>query len=725
MITKVQRVVIFRVPGAESAANADRLAATVAKAGFDVIITPYWPDDFVHDGGQSPLLARDIGSAPRVSAFAFRNLFGFDLDLADLSAHLFATQPVTPDLLLPESIWNQHLRGVAYAAARFLDDIKADIVLVPHGAEVVSRLLAEMTTTTSRKLLFWESAFFPGFHYVDPCAPHFFRGEARLDAISLPAGRRPDIEAFIDRWRTGRVSKYSQADSPAPRQSLERWIATDQRPVLFLAGQIATDANAVVGLGDHDSLADIYRDALNAVPADWRIVYKPHPLAQEDVLAGFAAPSDRLLRTDADIHDIFAVSAAVMAFSSNVGLEALLAGLPVALLGRPIYSGRGLTCDLAAPDELTAWLATRPPAPDPGAVSAFLALMLDECLTAEGDADGLARLIAEADAHRRKPRLPWYGSTVQALGHAVRALSAALAPDRTLAQALAALPDAHRRTLFRQVTPEALATHPFGGPVAETGRLAPRPRPVLGSTRVVHDDLKLEECIDPQAALAHALAQAGGGATLCLTLPSAETCPTDAVQRLTRADLERLFSRCDPPRTARILGLEGDRWTSADHAPTWVVLIGPPGQALAAPHGRASFMPWILPPQAFSYRQPTAVTPRGAHVQIAPGDPVVFGPYLTIPRGAWRATWRIRPASLRGRIRALFKTPRLALDVLEHLDNQLVVVARTTFAAPSLVFTAKADARYEFRISGGQGVSDGIIFEGLALALGVENQLAG
>lgn len=716
MTTNVQRVVIFRVPGAESAANAARLSMTAAKAGFDVVIAPYWPDGLDAGERQPTLLARDIGSAPRLSAFAFRELYGFDLDLADLSAHLFASQPVTPDFLLPESIWSQHLRGLAHTAAQFLNERRADIVLVPHGAEVVSRLLAEMTMATHRTLLFWESAFFPGFHYVDPCGPHFFRGECRLDAFSLPAGRRPDAEAFIDHWRTDRMSKYSQVDSHAPRQDLERWIAADQRPVLFLAGQISTDANAVVGLGDHDSLADIYRDALSAAPADWRIVYKPHPLAQEDVLAGFDAPADRFLRTDANIHDVFAVSAAVLAFSSNVGLEALLAGLPVALLGRPIYSGRGLTRDLASPDELTAWLACRPAPPEAAAVSAFLALMLDEGLTAEGDADGLARLIAEADGRPRRPRLPWYGTNVQALGHAARALTAALAPDKALAQALAALPDAHRRTLFRQVAPDALAMHPFGGPVAETGRLAPRPRPVLESIGAVHDDLKLEECIDPQAALANALARAGTGATLCLTLPSAEACPTDAVQRLTCADLERLCSRCDPPRTARILGLEGGRWTSADQASTWVVLITRPGQVLATPQGRASFMPWFLPPQAFSYRQPTAVTLRGAHVEIAPGAPAVFGPYVTVPQGTWRATWRIRPASLRGRMRALFNHPRVALDVLEHLDGQLAVVARTTFAAPSLAFAAKAGARYEFRISGAHSVADGIIFQGLALS---------
>lgn len=249
MTLTAPRVVIFRVPGAESAANADRLASTAAKAGLDVLIAPYWPDGFeCSSAPQSPLLEQDIGSADRLSAFAFREAFGFDLDLPDLSAHLFATERLTPDLVLPESIWSQHLRGVAQRAARYLDEAHADLVFVPHGAEVVSRLLAEMTVATRRRLLFWESAFFPGFHYVDPHAPHFFRGECRLDRLSPPEVPIAGV-AFINQWRRERASKYPQNTAPSERLALQQWAAADPRPTVFLAGQIATDANAVVGLG--------------------------------------------------------------------------------------------------------------------------------------------------------------------------------------------------------------------------------------------------------------------------------------------------------------------------------------------------------------------------------------------------------------------------------------------------------------------------------------------
>lgn len=696
------RVVIFRVPGAESAANADRLAATAIKAGLDVLIAPYWPDDLEAAAApQSPLLDRDIGSAPRLSAFAFRQKFGFDLDLADLSAHLFATQPLTADLILAESIWNQHLRGVAQTAVRFLDDYNADIVFVPHGAEIVSRLLAEMTVATRRRLMFWESAFFPGFHYIDPHAPHFFRGECGLDRLPSPVEPTPRAMAFVARWKADRASKYLQTAPPSSRLELQQWAGADRRPMLFLPGQIATDANAVVGLGHHDSLGAVYRAALRSVPEDWRVIYKPHPLAEHDVLQDYEGSPDRLFRTDADIHDVFAVCDAVLTYSSNVGLEALLAGLPVILLGRPVYAGRGLTHDLAKPEALGALLAQRAEPPSPNAVAAFVELLLAKGLTADGDPAGLLSRIAEAGSRPQTARLPWYGQTVQAVGQAAGGLTKALARSKTLAEALAALPEPQRRTLLEHVPAEALAPHLFGGPQAPRGQLAPRPQPdIAPGGDLVHTDLKLEQSVDPAAALAKTASLAAPGRTLCLTLPSWNTCPPDAIQRLDRDDIDALCARCDPPLEAQVHGLDGDRLISPDDAPAWVVLAGPKARFPLVVEGPVCFRPWIIPPEAFTYREEPEPTRKGFLVCIGPGDPAIFGPYLTMPPGRWRISWRIGPTSVWDRLTRLLRRPRIVMDVVEHRDSQITVVGRTTNASATLVLNPTSGSLLEFRTSG-------------------------
>ena len=180
------------MPGHESAINAHRLARTAEQAGLSVFMAPYWPDGEQPWREEEPLLLQDIGSAPRLSGFAFKQQFGFDLDLVDLSLHLFATEPVTPDMVLPETIWSQKLRGVAATAQAFFRRTKAEIIFVPHGAEVISRILAVIASMEGRKLLFWESGFFPNHLYVDSKAPHFFRGAAGIDAPNI---RNPSLSS--------------------------------------------------------------------------------------------------------------------------------------------------------------------------------------------------------------------------------------------------------------------------------------------------------------------------------------------------------------------------------------------------------------------------------------------------------------------------------------------------------------------------------------------------
>jgi len=702
MTAAAQRLVIFRVPGAESATNADRLAATAVRAGLEVLIAPYWPDGQDSAVPQAPLLARDIGSAPRLSGFAFRQAFGFDLDLADLSAHLFATQPITADLLLPESVWSQRLRGVAQTAARFLDEVSADIVFVPHGAEIVSRLLAEMVVASNRRLLFWESGFFPGFLYIDPHAPHFFRGECRMDRLPLPIEASPKARAFIDLWKTNRTSKYLQNSSPLARRDLHAWSSADNRPVIFLPGQIATDANAVVSLGPHQDLGAAYREALQSLPQDWRIIYKPHPLAQQDILQDFEAPADRFFRTDADIHDIFAVSQAVLTYSSNVGLEALLAGLPVALLGRPVYSGRGLTHDLASPEDLGALLAGGVTPPDAAVVSIFLSLVLSEGLAEDNDAAGLSRIIAKACALPQPPRLPWYGVGVQALGRAAQELTAALHPARPLSEAFDALSASSRQTLLQHVSAETFADHIFGGPLAPAAKLAPRPMPeVPTDSALIYSDLKLEESIDPVAALREALGSVAPDTSLCLSLPSEAACPSDTVQRLSRRDLDALCAQCDPPRMAQVLGLDSDHWARPDVAPAWLVLATPadgpqpsPAAVEVCRENPVAFRPWSIPASAFSYRDRPQPSASGVLVWIQQKGVAIYGPYISMPPRAWRVSWRLRQPFWR---RMLGAAAIIAMDVVEHRDNASSVIARTTAGASEVSFDAAPDATYEFR----------------------------
>lgn len=332
-----KRALVFRLPGKESADNAHILMRALEKVGIPGELCPYWPDGEASWETETVLLEREIGSAPRLTAVEFQQRFGFELDLVELSLHQFATEPLTPELLLPESTWRQHLRGVAVLAAERMKASGADVVFVAHGAETVSRIIAEMAAHLGLRFLYWESGFFPGYVYVDPWAPHFFRGECWIDSQPLPDEPSPEAIAFLATWRKARLSKYAQTNKGLPPE-VAAWATQDDRPILFLPGQVPTDANVVVNLGRHKTLSALYKDTINNLPNEWRVLYKPHPRCAASKNDDLHLGTNRFISSNIDIHDAFDICSAVLTLSSNVGLESILFGRRTFALGRPAYT---------------------------------------------------------------------------------------------------------------------------------------------------------------------------------------------------------------------------------------------------------------------------------------------------------------------------------------------------------------------------------------------------
>jgi len=657
-------------------------------------MAPYWPDGEAAWPDEATLLEADISSAPRLSAFAFEQRFGFELDLADLSAHLFATETVTPALMLPETVWRQRLRGVAATAIALIEASQAEVVFVPHGAEVLSRLLAEVASALHRRVLFWESGFFPGHLYLDAQAPHFFRGLARIDGMAPLREPSAATAAFRDAWREKGLSKYPQA--AARRHELARWLSIDDRPVVFLAGQVPSDANAVVGLNRFDSLGDLYRDVLKALPPHWRLLYKPHPLAPHDPLQAEILPNDRFLRLDIDIRDAIEASDVVLTHSSNVGLEALMLGQPVMVLGRPIYSGRGLTLDLNGPEDLALGLSEGPPTrPDDAAVLAFLELLLDEALLADGDVSALRRRLSQsAPGTLQRSRAPWYGNSVRALVRASSALQAALEHHVRLDHALAAMDSQDRQTLESHLDRENLTAHRFGRLVVPVNRYAPRPTPDLDPLlgyRATYSDLRLEESIDP------AMAISNDGAQVFQIAASGGVDPDAAYFSL--EDLTRFAARYD----ACLIGLRDRTLVPAADTDHWLLLLPNARAALPAAVdliGKGfTYRPWRIPAEAFSFAED--VVAEGESRLLTMGSRhSIFGPYIEIPGGLWRMVWRnLSRPRMRDQLRALFGGARtgLAIHVIGHGSDGEHLVSTAPFAHGQLNFVAKAEHEYEVR----------------------------
>ncbi|MNS49557.1 hypothetical protein D3C72_821670 [compost metagenome] len=348
-------------------------------------------------------------------------------------------------------------------------------------------------------------------------------------------------------------------------------------------------------------------------------------------------------------------------------------------------------------------------------VSIFLSLILSAGLAEDNDPAGLSRIIAEAGALPQSPRLPWYGAGVQALGRATQELTAALHPARPLSEAFDALSASSRKTLLQHVSAETFADHIFGGPLAPAGKLAPRPMPqVLTDSALIYSDLKLEESIDPAAALREALGSVAPDASLCLSLPSEAACPPDTVQRLARRDLDALCAQCDPPRTAHVLGLDSDHWVSPDRAQAWLLLATPLNISLNKDvDAKVNFRPWTIPPAAFSYASSPQHTASASQLAIRGRTIAAYGPYLPVPAGEWRVTWQLKSTTRLSRSIQILAT---RFDVLEHRGGVINKISETRATSNTTTFLSRRDSVYEFRILGRMKASHlEVLFSGVTL----------
>lgn len=726
-------ILIFRMSGAESASNAARLAETVRSAGFAPHTIPYWSDDAAAHDDDPLLTGQGFDDAPLMTRYRLKRRLDLDLDLLDLSAHSFALRNVNPDIALLESVWSRRMRGVAHLASERIARSRPAAVLVPHGAELVSRMLASVAAHHKVPYLYWESPFFPDHHFVDPYAPHFFRGACRLDQTWPPAPCGAQHDALIARgrrhinaWRRKPFSKYRQATDPAELAALDAWLAAGDGPVVFIPGQFQDDGAVVVNLGNYPDLSATYRAALASLPAGWRIIFKRHPLYPDGI--ALEGPAGRLFAAgQIALADLFARSQAVALHSSTVGLEALIAGLPLLNWGRPVYSGKGVTIDLDDAAELGFRLAQGAPRPaSSDDVARLIGHILENGLIEHGDGAKLRRFIREAGCSAPEPRLKCYGPPVQALAEAASALDAALAETPVLARAVGRLPARQAGLLY----------HHLGLPRdGASGEEVALPRALLDlhagfaeatGLVVAESAVDLQACADPQAALRNLAAEIKPGRPLTLQVGRPQQ---DTLQPLDRRDLDDLTAGLEGIRSrifvlrARRLSVESD--AAYEAYAERVILLSSATEASSSrdlavelANQRFRYAPLHLDHTLFSYPTGPASTAKFRTIEPGPGGHIAYGPHVALPAGRWRATfllqlrWRQIWRLSGGRP----KSTRLVCDVYNPVHG-IVASAECRYpeeAPPAIAFASDAEGQFEFRIF---RPSDGsaVIFAGVDL----------
>jgi hypothetical protein len=213
---------------------------------------------------------------------------------------------------------------------------------------------------------------------VEPRRAKVFAGHVRR---RLTEDRDND---YLQPWRLLRTNADEWARARAARPFYDR--LDSERPFVYFPLHVTDDykiTRIIPHCVDQTSLVEQIADAL---PPGHDLVLKEHPRSVgRNSLALLRRlqrrRNVRLVPPRTSTHELIRRSEAVSVISSTAGLEALLYEKPVLTLGRPYYSGYGITLDIDSFAELREkvpeLLRFRP---DPELIRRFLHAAMRECL---------------------------------------------------------------------------------------------------------------------------------------------------------------------------------------------------------------------------------------------------------------------------------------------------------------------------------------------------------
>lgn len=285
------------------------------------------------------------------------------------------------------------------AVEQLFDDVPPDVVVPEVGTELIRTVVHHVALDRGIPTLFLFYTIFPNplRLYVDtmhaPIVP-------LTELKSLAPEERREVEEFIREFTSKRAPIRPHRPVPPVgrrfRQAREylgsrlgrdrdneylrpgRWAVehvlgwaralaarslyrspTPHRPFVYFPLHVTDDYKIKRVIPHCADQASIVEQIADALPPGYDLVLKEHPLSIGRNPISFLRrlrrrPNVVLVAPRTSTHDLIERSAAVAVISSTVGLEALLYAKPVLTLGRPFYSGYGITLDADSFAELPA-----------------------------------------------------------------------------------------------------------------------------------------------------------------------------------------------------------------------------------------------------------------------------------------------------------------------------------------------------------------------------------
>ncbi|MEM7271156.1 MAG: beta-3-deoxy-D-manno-oct-2-ulosonic acid transferase [Pseudomonadota bacterium] len=183
----------------------------------------------------------------------------------------------------------------------------------------------------------------------DETAPYFDATkrngfEETVSAATFDVALTERARALRNRVLSLRLTKYNLVSEAALPDAGER-------EAVLVPGQVETDASIRLGGAEVRTNAALMEAARELHP-DAFIIYKPHPDVLTGMREGDVPGAHKIadhVEADASAPDCLDWADRVVTITSLMGFEALMRGKAVTTLGRPFYSGWGLTDDRSPP----------------------------------------------------------------------------------------------------------------------------------------------------------------------------------------------------------------------------------------------------------------------------------------------------------------------------------------------------------------------------------------
>lgn len=220
-----------------------------------------------------------------------------------------------------------------YAAARGIPLLRVEDGFI-RSAELGSTHSLPMSLALDRQGIYYDASRASDLEAL--LATHDFDADPKLMQVAASLRR---VFCHL------KISKYNLGSFRSPFHILGPHI----KERILVIGQVDEDASIAHGLAHGWTSHRLLELAHQENPLA-EIIYKPHP----DVVQGYRANSDelknlqkicRVLSEDVVMADLFQAVDRVYVITSLSGMEALLHGLPVTVVGAPFYAGWGLTDD--------------------------------------------------------------------------------------------------------------------------------------------------------------------------------------------------------------------------------------------------------------------------------------------------------------------------------------------------------------------------------------------